>query len=331
MNLTTHVKNFIKEHRLIQKGDLVLIGVSGGADSVTLVHVLNQLKFDLGCDLHLAHFNHNLRKGSSSDQRFVQQLAQNLSLPVTCGLWRNPSKQKKGSLEERARKQRLSFLTKTATKLGAQRIALGHSENDLAETMLMRMIRGAGLQGMRGILPFSEMQGYCFIRPLLETKRRDIEKFLNKHHLEYREDETNRQRTFLRNRVRLDLLPLLEKSYNANISERLAETSEHMSMDFDFLEQQAHHQFDRLGRYSPQKNTVTFPLKAYQRIHPSMQQMLIRLAFEKLHGNRNRLTSRQLGSVRQLLSNPKNGHSQVPLAKNTTVSRSRESLLIKKN
>ena len=153
------VKKTIKKYNLIQKGDKIVVAVSGGPDSVALLYLLYSLRKDLKITLHIAHLDHSLRKDSYKDREFVEGLAQRLKLPITTSQINVKELAKKGSLEEIARNARLGFLFRVAQGIKADKIALGHSIDDQAETVLMRILRGTGLYGLAGILPKRNIAG----------------------------------------------------------------------------------------------------------------------------------------------------------------------------
>jgi tRNA(Ile)-lysidine synthase len=197
----------IKEYKMFQTGDSVLIGVSGGADSISLVHLLFDLKSELGLSsLYVAHFNHMLRKEDSDmDQRYVEDQAKKLGLiclSESCEVSTYAAKNKL-SIEDAGRRLRYEFYGKTAGKVGANKIALGHTADDSVETFLMRLLRGSGLKGLTGIPP---VRGYI-VRPLIKTWRREIDQYIASLKLVPRIDHTNYESKYLRNRVRLKLIP----------------------------------------------------------------------------------------------------------------------------
>ncbi len=170
----------IKRCSLIRQGDRIVVGVSGGPDSVALLYILNSLKNKFKITLHVAHLDHMLRKDSHQDRIFVENLAKKLKLPVTATNINVKAIAKRGSVEEIARNARLGFLFKVAKDINADRIALGHNLDDQAETILMRIIRGTGLYGLSGILPKRQIYGYTIIRPLIEVRRNKITAYLKK-------------------------------------------------------------------------------------------------------------------------------------------------------
>lgn len=218
------VRKIIERHGMLAVGDRVLVAVSGGPDSVALLHVLLELRREYGLRLFLAHFDHGLREESREEVRFVKGIAKSLKMAFyskrvdVTGFCRR----KKLSLEEGAREVRYAFLEEAARKARASRIALGHMMDDQAETVIMRLIRGAGPRGLAGIPP---VRGKI-IRPLIGTRRNDIIRFLDQNRLPYLLDPSNRDPKFLRNRIRLLLIPLLEREFNPGIVRALARTGQ---------------------------------------------------------------------------------------------------------
>ncbi len=171
------VRKTIKQYRLIDKGDRLVLGVSGGPDSLALVLVLNSLKKELGLKLHIAHLDHGLRRDSAQDAAFVRKFAEKLNIPASIAQTRIKKINHRGSIEEISRNARLNLFFTLAKKIKANKICLGHNLDDNAETVLMRLIRGSGLYGLSAILRKREINGFCLIRPLVEVKRKQIEGF----------------------------------------------------------------------------------------------------------------------------------------------------------
>jgi tRNA(Ile)-lysidine synthase len=220
----SQVRKIIERHGMLAVGDRVLVAVSGGPDSVALLRVLLELRREYGLRLFLAHLDHGLREGSREEARFVKGMAK--ALKMACYSQRADiigfCRRKKLSLEEGAREVRYAFLEEAARKARASRIALGHTMDDQAETVMMRLIRGAGPRGLAGIPP---VRGKI-IRPLIGTRRNDIIRFLDQNRLPYLLDPSNRDPKFLRNRIRLLLIPLLEREFNPGIVRALARTGQ---------------------------------------------------------------------------------------------------------
>jgi tRNA(Ile)-lysidine synthase len=209
----------ISRYNMLRPGGRVVAAVSGGADSVFLLHSLSQLAPRLNATLAgVAHLNHKLRgDASEEDERLVACMAKSLGVPY----YREEARliQTGGNLEQACRRARLEFFSNLIREGKADRIATGHTRDDQAETVLFRMLRGSGLTGLAGILPVT---GEGLIRPLLNTSRAQIEEFLNARGIPWREDASNSDPRFARNRIRHTLLPQLEREWNPDLRESLA-------------------------------------------------------------------------------------------------------------
>lgn len=252
-DLLREVREFIRRHRLLETGDRVVVGVSGGPDSLCLLHLLLRLREEYGLYLHVAHLHHGARgEDADADAAFVAELARNWGLPVTVERVDVPAiaRAHKLAFEEAARRVRYGFLAHVAGQVGAAKVAVGHNADDQAETVLMHFLRGAGLAGLRGMRPATPLSEYrllerdspfpippvlpTLIRPLLETPRARIEAYCAEHGLQPRFDRSNLDTTYFRNRLRHELLPLLE-TYNPNIRRRLLHTAEVIAADYELL------------------------------------------------------------------------------------------------
>jgi tRNA(Ile)-lysidine synthase len=218
--LLKKVQKTIQEYGLLKKKDKILIAYSGGADSTALLHLLLELRDEWSFELFLGHFNHKLRQSAEEDEQFVRDVAQKQSLPVCVGSGdvRAQAESLKLNIEEAGRKMRYEFLYEEALKIGGAKIATGHTITDQAETLLIRLMRGSGLRGLAGIFP--SVKGKV-VRPLLEVEREEIEAYLKAKKIDFREDESNLDRRFLRNRIRMDLLPSLRENYEPAIVKHL--------------------------------------------------------------------------------------------------------------
>jgi len=221
----------IKENGLIEAGESVMVALSGGPDSVALLHGLLRLKERLSFSLSAAHLNHKLRgRESDEDEDFVRKMAEENGVPLLAESRdvKRMRGRRGGSVEEVARDVRYEFLRKAARRLGATKIALGHNMNDNAETVVMNLLRGSGLKGLSGIRPYRREGEFVLIRPLLEVTRKEILSFLKREKLAYREDVSNLDTALTRNRVRRELLPLLAREYNPRIERVLSETGRNL-------------------------------------------------------------------------------------------------------
>ena len=308
----------INRYSLIQKGDKILVAVSGGPDSLALLLKLFSLKSKLGLNLHIAHLDHGLRKDSKSDALFVKRWGQKLKLPVTVKQLTYQRIQVKGSLEEFFRDERLKFFIQTAKTIKADKVALGHNLDDQAETVLMRLLRGTGLSGLSGISARRVIRGTVFIRPFLETTRRQIEKFLKNRGAKPRIDSTNRENIFLRNKIRHHLIPLLKNKYNTNILQVLANLAESVSYDYEYL--------DQVAKRSLKGNPSRLNLKKAVRLHPAILRLKLRQSIAFIQGNTRRISFRHIKELEDLIYNRPSG-SIVDLPKDTCVKKFHNTLL----
>jgi len=316
--LPKNVETVIKSQGLIQDGDSIVVGVSGGPDSVYLLYLLNSLKKKFDLKLTIAHLDHMLRRDSPKDAEFVRKLGLKLDIPVVIGRINVKLLSRKGSLEEIARDARLRFLFKVAKDIKAKKIALAHNLDDQAETVLMRIIRGTGLFGLSGILAKKEMGGFIIIRPLIKTRRKDIENFLRKSKIATRIDKSNLMDIYFRNKVRNKLIPLLEKEYNPQIKEILSNLADNSAQDYDFLNTQALRLVkERFGRVK---------LAQLIKLHPAMRRLVLRLNIKKLQGSTRRISFTHIKEIEDLIINRPTG-SIVDLPKGISIIKRVKSLI----
>jgi tRNA(Ile)-lysidine synthase len=243
--LEKRISGFIREYGLLSGGEKVLVAVSGGPDSVCMLNLLNNLRETLDVQLHIAHLDHGLRGDeSAADAGWVESMAAALGIPATIEKRDVAVLREKGktSLEEAAREVRYRFLESVARRVGAKRVAVGHTRDDQVETTLMHLLRGSGIQGLRGqnaAAPYGVGEdGIWVIRPLLEVTRQETGAYCIAHNLQPRSDTSNEQVRFLRNRIRLELIPLL-RQYNADIDGALVRLADLAGEDADFMDEQA--------------------------------------------------------------------------------------------
>lgn len=224
------VLNTIKNYNMLEKGDRVLVGLSGGPDSLALLHVLIGIKEMYDLHICAAHVNHSLRgQESDDDQRFVEEFCRSWGMPVYVLKVdiKEISKNNKISLEEAGRIARYQFFNNTLEKIDAQKIAVAHNANDNAETVLMRIIRGTGIEGLAGIKPVRDN----IIRPLIEITREEIEEYCSVNQLSPRIDSSNKENKYTRNKIRLKLIPYLKDEFNKNIVDTVNRMSNLSSID----------------------------------------------------------------------------------------------------
>jgi tRNA(Ile)-lysidine synthase len=245
----------------------ILVAVSGGADSVALLHSLHQAAKNNRWRLTVAHLNHGIRgKAAGEDAAFVEAMARRLRIPCVVGRARVPAlaKRKGISLEMAAREARYAFLTRTARAVKADCVATAHTADDQVETILLKLVRGAGRGGLSGMAAQSLIEGVPLVRPLLDVSRGEIEAFLRERGLFWREDESNRDRAFLRNRVRHELLPFLEKEFNPRIREAVLRTGEVLGAEDEWMDEMAREILKDCGVQSDK--LTGYPLAARRRV-----------------------------------------------------------------
>jgi tRNA(Ile)-lysidine synthase len=239
MTISARVLRTIRRYGLIEPGGSVLVALSGGPDSVALVHVLRELEAAGHLRVAgLAHFNHQLRGAAADeDEAFCRVMAERLGVAIECGTGdvRSAAAHQRRSVEDAARELRYAFLDSAADRAGAATVAVGHSRDDQAETFLLRLIRGSGPRGLAGILPRARR----IVRPLLDIPRNDLRAYAAELGLQFREDATNDDVRIPRNRVRHELLPYLARECSAGIAAVLAREAGIARVDEDYLNQAA--------------------------------------------------------------------------------------------
>jgi tRNA(Ile)-lysidine synthase len=313
--LEQQVLRFIEQHHLVSDGEL-LVAVSGGPDSVCLLHILVKLQKELKIKLHVAHLNHQLRGAESdADADYVSDLARQLGIPATI-----EGRDVKGyqaqqhlSLEEAAREVRYSFLAEVARSIGADRVAVGHTMDDHIETILMHLIRGTGTRGLRGLQPYTEWKSktdsIIIVRPLLEVSRRETEDYCQSHELKPRIDASNLSLSPLRNRIRHQLLPLL-KSYNPRVTEALLRTGRITSDDIDFLDKEIARLWDKIAQQ--QGVTIILDKERFDQLPPTLQRYLLRASAEKLLGSAKDIEMRHIEEMMSALVKPAGKRLSLP-------------------
>jgi len=308
--LEQKVTSLIREHNLFSPGDKLVVAVSGGADSVCLLHILAQQRKALRLELHVAHLNHQLRGAESdSDASYVSALAHKLDVPATIerqdvAAYRD---QKGGSLEEAAREMRYSFLAKVAHEIGALKVVVGHTRDDHIETILMHLLRGAGTAGLCGLqpcsaLPYGENSGWLeVVRPLLNVTQQETLAYCQRYNLAPRSDSSNVSPTFLRNRIRLELMPML-RSYNTNIDEALIRLAAIAGDDVSFIEEQASLLWDELAK--EKAGAICLDINKLIDLPHAIQRQVFRRAIKQFRGNLKDIEANHIEAMIDFLSKP---------------------------
>lgn len=288
------IEQTIKKYHLLEEGDKVVVALSGGPDSCALLVSLIGFVNAWRLKLVVAHFNHGLRQSQSDeDEVFCRSLAQKFNLPFVTEQMPQAAIPKGLSPEEYFRKERYLFLDKIAANHGAKKIALGHHLKDQAETVLLNILRGSGLDGLKGFLPMRESK---YIRPLMEITRQEINNFLKKTGVEYREDNSNKSTVYLRNHIRRELIPYLKEKYNPRIEQNLARMAEIIRRDDEFI-----NEFISKIMQSPyiqkKNNEVSFSAEYFKTLHVSLGYRLLKALLENLASDGKGFSSYHLQSI----------------------------------
>jgi tRNA(Ile)-lysidine synthase len=273
INMLTKVRKTIKKYHMLRRGDHVLVGLSGGADSVALLAALNRLRPLCGLTLTAAHFNHKMRgTESDADEVFVRALCKSLGIALVCRSLEERTRPRGVSVEDFLRRHRYAFFERARRETGASRVALGHHRDDQAETVLMNIIRGAGLAGLSGIPP---VRSATFIRPLIDCSRREILDFLESEGLSFVDDSTNTDERFLRNRIRIGLMPELESRFNPAIGATLCRLADVIREENDYISHNAQEHVAHWRGDDAPKHPFQVPVSELRGLHPALQRRVI--------------------------------------------------------
>lgn len=243
--LKEEVLKTIETYNLIEKNDKIVIGVSGGPDSICLLHVLYGLKEKLGIEIVVAHVNHMLRDVADLETEYVQSFCKKLEIECyvkKADILEISKTQKKGT-EEVGRQVRYDFFDEVAKKTNSNKIATAHNSNDRAETVILNILRGSGLSGLKGIEPIRDNK---YIRPLINTDRQDIENYCNDNKLEPKYDKTNNENIYTRNKVRNTVIPYIKKEFNPNIIKTINRLSSLATEENEYLQAITKQEFENL-------------------------------------------------------------------------------------
>ncbi len=308
LSLLDRSRVFFQEHRINASRKPLLVAVSGGPDSVCLLHILNQLKSEFGLRIHVVHLDHKLRgKSSTADAQYVLDLCHVFGIPITIEQRdvRLYQKEHKISLEEAAREVRYNFFAEVADSIGAKWVAVGHTRDDHIETILLNLLRGTGTRGLRGLLPVRKWHSannrLTILRPLLDVSREETADYCRQHHLHPRLDVTNNSLTLTRNRVRLKLLPLL-KTYNPDIIEALLRTARIAGDDIALLEKTARRNSQKLA--DKHEHTVYVEKRKLLKLPVSLQRLVLRQLIEDIIGTLKDIESRHIEVMIEFLNKP---------------------------
>lgn len=295
-NLVKTIQNTIFQQGLFERGAKIVIGVSGGPDSVCLLDVLEKLRSKYDLQLIIAHVNYGLRgKDSDKDEKFVRNLAQKNNLKIEV-LQVKVSSTK--NLESNLRDIRYDFFEKVRKENKFDLIAVAHNSDDQVETYLMRVIRGAGLQGLSAM----KYKNNRIIRPLLNVSRKEILEHLSKQNRTYRTDKTNQENLFLRNKIRNKLIPYLEKNFNPSICKTIFDSTASIAEDFSFINEIAEKAYRKNKGLSAKKILA---------LHPALQKRILLQAIAEKKLNNKDIGMSHVEEILKALKSTKNKNQTV--------------------
>jgi len=284
-NLEEKVLKTIKKYELIKSGDNIVIGVSGGPDSMTLLNVLYNLREKLNIQLYVAHINHMIREESDSEEEFVKDFCNKVNIKCytkKIDAIKEADKLKIGT-ELAGRKIRYEFYEEVLKEVNGNKIATAHNANDNAETVLMNLMRGSGISGLKGIEKIREQK---YIRPIIECERKEIEAYCEKHQLDPRYDKTNKENIYTRNKIRNLLIPYIEKEFNPNIIETLNRLSSIIEKEDQFIVNIVENEFKKLDITGDKtkENTIILDLKKFNQMEDVIKSRIILYTINKIQG-----------------------------------------------
>ena len=295
--LINKVLSFITENKMITEGDKVLIALSGGPDSVAMTHILHSLQDKLGFTLYAAHVNHCLRgEEANKDEAYASELCQSLNIPFYSEKIdiKVLAKERGISHEMAGREARYEFFNNLRVKLNLQKVALAHNANDQAETILMRIMRGTGLEGLGGIQAVREGG---IIRPILAITREEIEEYCSTNLLKPRVDKSNLQEIYTRNKIRLKLIPYMRENFNEEIISALCRMGELLEADNEYIVEEVDKKYKELSRKG--RNGVYLSSEAFK-LHVSLLRRIIKKACGSVKGNELNISKQHIDAVIEL-------------------------------
>ncbi len=322
--MKNEVLKTIKENNMFDFGDKVIVAVSGGSDSICLLHMLNKLKADLNINLSVVHVNHCLRGAEADlDEIYVKEFSNKLNIPFYSKAFDvNKISEEKGVSSEMAgRLVRYEYFSEIKNALGANKIAIAHNANDQAETILMRIMRGTGSEGLIGI---DAVRDNIYVRPLINVTRKEIDEYCEKNNLKPRIDKTNLENIYSRNKVRLELLPYIAENFNKDIVNALIRLGENLKVDNEYVNKVVEKKFITLCK--TEKEKVIIKKEAFNE-EPAIIRRLIRKALSELLGSTYNFERKHILDIIELQK--QSSGLQISMPKNIVVYNNYKDIIIK--
>lgn len=326
--LKEEILNTIKKYNLIEENDSIVVGVSGGPDSICLLHILNSLKTKLNFKIYVAHINHMIRQEADSETEYVKEFCKKIN--VECFVKKvdvisMAQKEKKGT-EEKGREIRYEFFEEILNKTNSNKIATAHNNNDKVETILMNILRGSGTAGLKGIDPIRDNK---YIRPLIETNRKDIEKYCEENRLNPKYDKSNQENVYTRNKVRNILIPYIEKEFNPNILKAINRLSNVATAEDTYLNKISIEEFDIIKEED--NNQIILNLKKFNNLNLVIKSRIILYTINKVVGTTDGIEKINVDDIIKLCSNNIGNKYLMPTKKIKIVVKNKKIFFLRNN
>ena len=298
--LEEKVRKTIREYNLIEKNDSIVVGVSGGPDSMTLLSILLKLKEEFNLKIYVAHVNHMLRENAIKDEGYVKEFCEKNNIEIfikKANIFEIAQKEKIG-LEEAGRNVRYNFFEEVLKKTESNKIAIAHNLNDKVETIIMNTLRGSGVSGLKGI----EAKRKKYIRPLIEIERYEIEKYCIENKINPRHDESNDDNIYTRNKIRNIVIPYIKNEFNPNIIKTLNRLSEIIKEEDEYVQSETEKIFKEI-LLTDEKNKIEFDPRKFNEQEKVIQKNLILLAIKKVKGSTQGIEKVNIDDIIKLCNN----------------------------
>ena len=294
----------IKKYNMVENGEKVVLAVSGGPDSICMLDILNDIKndetIDMNFEIVVAHVNHMIRKEAEEDEKYVKKYCEENQIEFyskSIDVQKMANNNKIG-LEEAGRKARYDFFDEILEKTNAQKIAIAHNKNDKVETVLMHILRGSGINGLKGIEP----KRGKYIRPLIESERNEIEEYCDEKNLQPRIDKTNFENEYTRNKVRNLLIPYIQKEFNPNLIQTIDRLSNLVAEEEDYMDKQVKKTYEEI-LISENEKEIQLDLKMFNLQEKVIKSRVILYTITRLFGNSKGLEKIHIEDIIKLCSN----------------------------
>ncbi len=294
----------IKKYNLIQNGDKLLLGVSGGPDSIAMLNVLDEIrkdeKINLNFEIVVAHINHMIREEAKEDENFVKEFCDKKKIEIYIKRIdvKKLANNNKIGIEEAGRNARYEFFNEILEKTSSNKIAIAHNKNDKIETMIMNAFRGTGISGLKGI----EVKREKYIRPLIECERKEIEQYCKNQKLNPKIDKTNFENEYTRNKIRNIVIPYIQKEFNPNIIETLDRLSQLVTQEEQYVENQVKKEYKKV-LIEKNKKEITLNLKEFNKLEKVIKSKIILYTITELFGDARGIEKIHIDDIIKLCNN----------------------------